>query len=175
MELGTGLGVVATYAAGRIGSDRVFTYEANPALAPLTRDTFELNRVSPAFETCLLGEAPGETTFYVGEDFRVSSTIPSDIDSPIPIRIPVKSLNDELQRIRPTFLIVDIEGGEHDLIQHMNFAGIRKILVEVHENVIGAAKVERLKSMLLDAGFTMDTQISAPTCWFLTRPAVAES
>jgi hypothetical protein len=58
----------------------------------------------------------------VGADFRVSSTIPSDISSPRPIRVPVRSLNDELRRIRPTFLIVDIEGGEHDLIQHMNFA-----------------------------------------------------
>jgi hypothetical protein len=118
---------------------------------------------------------PRSADFYVGADFRVSSTIPSDISSPRPIRVPVRSLNDEPRRIRPTFLIVDIEGGEHDLIQHMNFAGIRKILMEVHENVIGAAKVERLKSIMLGAGFTIDRQISAPTCWFLSRPVVAET
>src|SRR5262245_58379142 len=32
LELGSGIGFITTYCAKRIGSDRVFTYEANPAL-----------------------------------------------------------------------------------------------------------------------------------------------
>jgi FkbM family methyltransferase len=171
MELGTGIGFLATYIAKKIGSDRVFTYEANPGLAPHIRDTFALNGVSPAFHTCLLGENAGESSFFVDDDFRASSAVRFDAGEQI--RVPMRSLNEELQRIRPTFLIVDIEGGEYDLVQFMNFSGIRKILMEVHEDVIGASRLERVKSIILGAGFSIDPRFADTACWFFRRTGSA--
>jgi FkbM family methyltransferase len=171
MELGTGIGFLATYLAKKIGSDRVFTYEANPALEPLIRDTFALNGVSPAFQTCLLGESAGESSFFVDADFRASSAV--QFDAGEQIRVPMRSFNEELQRIRPTFLIVDIEGGEYDLVQFMNFSGIRKILIEVHENIIGATGLERLKSIILGAGFSIDPRFADTACLFFSRSGSA--
>lgn len=59
MDVGTGIGLVATLCAQRIGSERVYTYEANPALERPIRETFELNRVSPHLEMCMHGPAVG--------------------------------------------------------------------------------------------------------------------
>ena len=51
MELGTGLGLLSSYCAKKIGSHRVFTYEANPALETYIRHTYRLN-------SCLLYTSP---------------------------------------------------------------------------------------------------------------------
>jgi FkbM family methyltransferase len=168
MELGAGLGFLATYASKRIGSERVFTYEANPALEPLIRDTFAVNGVTPTLQLCVLGQSAGERKFFTDDDFRASSTVPSG-EHQREIRVAVKRFDDELERIRPTFLIVDIEGGEYDLVQWSSFDGIRKILIEVHENAIGLAGIEAVRSTLARAGFAMDPRLSKGPCWFLSR------
>ena len=75
MEVGTGLGFIASYCAKKIGSNRVFTYEANPNLEKIICKTFELNNVSPNFKTLLLSDRHGEQDFYVTKKFWGSSTI----------------------------------------------------------------------------------------------------
>ncbi len=69
MEIGAGIGLISAYCARRIGSDRVFSYEANPALERNIRRTYELNGVSPVLNICAIGPAEGETDFYVSNDF----------------------------------------------------------------------------------------------------------
>jgi predicted O-methyltransferase YrrM len=39
LEIGAGLGVVSAYCAKRLGSSRVFAFEANPDLEPRIRET----------------------------------------------------------------------------------------------------------------------------------------
>lgn len=168
MELGTGLGVLATYCAQRIGSDRVFTYEANPALEPHIRETFALNGVSPSLSTCVLGSEVGEATFYVAKEFTESSTHRRDPGMKA-VTVPMGSLNAEIHRIDPAFLIADIEGGEYDLFESIDFHRIEKICVEVHEQAIGRDKVERIKAILSNAGFVLNTTLATPTVWYLSR------
>jgi predicted O-methyltransferase YrrM len=50
LEVGAGLGLVSTYCAQRIGSNRVFAYEADPELESCIRETYHLNRVEPTLE-----------------------------------------------------------------------------------------------------------------------------
>jgi FkbM family methyltransferase len=66
MEVGAGLGVVSSFCAKAVGSQRVFAYEANPAMESYIRRTYALNGVSPTLEICALGEHVGEQTLYPG-------------------------------------------------------------------------------------------------------------
>jgi Met-10+ like-protein len=47
LEVGAGLGVVSAFCAKRLGSSRVFAFEANPDLEPRIRETYALNGVEP--------------------------------------------------------------------------------------------------------------------------------
>ena len=73
MELGGGVGHLSTRCSKILGSDRVFTFEANPELEPLMRENFRLNGVRPTAEFCMLGHTEGCVAFYVNRDFWASS------------------------------------------------------------------------------------------------------
>ena len=156
MEVGTGLGFISLQCAKRIGADRVHTFEANADLEPFIRRNYELNGLSPTLEICLLSDRAGEADFYVADDFWASSTIPQG-QAKAARKVPMRSLNDEIRRIGPTFLILDIEGGEYDLLQILDdFRTIRKVSIELHEEVIGPEKIGAIKRRLADAGFAID-------------------
>ncbi|MGK7923689.1 MAG: FkbM family methyltransferase [Spirulina sp.] len=168
MELGTGLGFLSTYCAKIVGSDNVVTYEANPALEPYIRHVYELNHVSPQVNFCLLGERVGEQTFYVSKRFWASSLIrhfPTDT----PIQVPVKLFNEEVKENNPNVLIVDIEGGEYELIQYANFHNIEKIIMEIHKSVIGAEKIKFVLSQFKDKGFKIDQKLSTQRELYLEK------
>ena len=96
MEIGAGLGFISSYCAKKIGSDKVFTYEANPALEEHIRDTLKLNGGSPTLEPCLIGEQTGEESFYLHKDFWASSTRRLRQTSKV-VKVPMKSFNQEVK------------------------------------------------------------------------------
>ena len=170
MEMGAGLGLVSSYCAKKIGSDKVLTYEANPAMEPYIRQNYALNNVDPTLEICLLGEQAGEQTFYVGKSFWSSSIIQRRVDDK-EIKVPVKSFNQEVYKFNPTFLIVDIEGGEYEVFKNVDvdFHNIQKIVIELHERVIGLEKVEVVISQFAAAGFQINKKFSASEELFFQR------
>lgn len=155
MELGTGIGFISLACAKRVGGEKVFSFEANPALEPLIRANYELNHLHPKLEICVLGEDDGETDFYVHNLYWISSTRPGVPDTRH-IRIPRRSLNDAIRRIDPTFLIMDIEGGERELFRFIDFHNIRKVALELHTEWIGRDEAEAIRRRLRDAGFAVD-------------------
>jgi FkbM family methyltransferase len=152
LELGTGIGLMATLCARRLGSDRVFTFEANPEMIAVAEETFRLNGVAPKVENCALGAAQGAVTFFVEEHFWSSSTIKRTATART-ISVPVRPLAEAIREIRPTILIVDIEGGEATLFDGVALDGVQKIMIELHPHVIGAAQTERIRGLLRGAGF----------------------
>ena len=64
-EVGAGLGYLSAYCAKRTGSDKVFTYEANPELIPLIRETHARNAVTPTLTNALLAQGEGEREFRI--------------------------------------------------------------------------------------------------------------
>ena len=161
LELGTGLGFIASLCAKIVGNSSVHTYEANPALEPIIRRNFELNGLAPRLEISLLGETPGTITFYVMKNFWSSSTIKRHPQAK-PIQVPVKRFNDELKRLRPSFLIIDIEGGERDFIDYAQLDGVQKICIELHPHVIGKEAVEQVEAFFEDQGYQEDPVLSDP-------------
>lgn len=155
MEIGAGIGLISSYCAKIIGSDRVFTYEANPYLEYHIHNNYKLNKVNPRLEICLIGNKNSEETFYLDKDFWASSVNPRTSETK-PIKVPVRSFEQELKQINPTFLIIDVEGGEYQLLQHTNFHNIKKKSIEIHPLFIGKEKANLLKKQIAEAGFKMN-------------------
>jgi FkbM family methyltransferase len=172
LELGTGLGLLAAYCARRVGSERVFTFEANPGLRPLIEETFRLNGVAPTLETVMLGPACGRRAFYVDQDFWRSSTVRGT--RPVQeVDVPVRSFNEELARTRPSVLIIDIEGGEAELIEHMRLEGVRTVIIELHPRFIGLERTEAVKAFFAGAGFSTAASEAGDTVLWLERDAAS--
>jgi len=170
MEIGAGIGLISTFCAKRVGSARVFAYEANPMMKAYIEKTYQLNNVSPTLEICLLGEQEGTQTFYVDRNFCSSSTIQRNSDVKA-IEVSVRSFNQEIKRINPSFLIIDIEGGEYDLIQFADLKDVQKICIELHERIIGFEKIDIIKTTLTQAGFQENKALSDGEQLFLERVA----
>lgn len=147
----------------------MFAYDANPALAEVVAETYAVNQVLPFFRTALLGDGTGTTQFFVEDEFWASS---ANMDSGKSRRIEVEQidLNSEIARVRPTFLIVDIEGGEGDLFALADLSGVKKICVETHAHVIGNDGVSRILAHLFAQGFCLDLGMVQKNVFYLYRP-----
>jgi FkbM family methyltransferase len=168
MEVGAGIGVVSSFCAKRVGSKRVFAYEGNPSVERLIRHTYRLNGVSPTLEMCLIGGRAGMESFGVAENFWSSSTIRRPGTEVM--KVPMKPFNVEIQRPDPTFLVVDIEGAEYELCRCADFHHVRKVVMEVHEDIIGRDSIDSIISRLRSAGLTLHEPSSYPTVLFFQRP-----
>jgi len=159
LELGAGLGFLTSLCALIVGSDRVMAYEANPTLEAHIHETFVLNNVSPALHMVMADTGEGAATLHVTEDFWTASRIPRPSTASRAIAVPTRNVNSDIAVFRPTVLIVDIEGGERDLIPRLRLEGIRALIVEVHQSVIGLDGVEQMRRSLSERGFGLDESL----------------
>ena len=155
MEIGAGIGFLSTLSAKVVGSERVFAYEANPQLMDVIRHVHDINQVAPTVSNVLLGEGEGERTFWLEMDYWASSLIQGSKDA-TPIRVRQIDLNQEIQRIQPSFMILDIEGGEYEFLRHARLDSIRKMVIEVHPHVLGYTRISEMLGWLFAAGFALD-------------------
>jgi len=155
MEVGAGIGFLSALCAKVTGGERVFAYEANPQLMEVVKHVHELNQVEPTVSNVLLGEGGGERTFWLEKDYWASSLIQGSKDA-TPIRVRQIDLNQEIQRIQPSFMILDIEGGEYEFLRRARLDPIRKIVIEVHPRVLGYTRISEMLGWLFAAGFALD-------------------
>jgi FkbM family methyltransferase len=155
MEVGAGIGFLSALCAKIVGDANVTAYEANPELIPLIRAVHEANGASPHVENALLGKGSGERNFYVEPDFWDSSTLRGS-DRARSVRVPQLDAADELARLRPTFLIVDIEGGECEFFSDLDLAMIRKLCIEVHPRLVGNAALSGLVAGFFAQGLALE-------------------
>jgi FkbM family methyltransferase len=152
LEVGAGLGVVSAYCAKRLGSGRVFAFEANPDLEPRIRETYALNGVEPTLEMCAIRATAGRVTLYRTKHLFSSSLLQRNARA-LAIEVPGKALSYVVEKIRPTLLIVDVEGAEGELFDRAQLPGVTKIMLELHERVIGEDKARQLRGALNALGF----------------------
>ena len=152
LEVGAGLGVVSAYCAKRLGSSRVFAFEANPDLEPRIRETYALNGVEPTLEMCAIRATAGRVSLYRTKHLFPSSLIQRNAGA-LAIEVPGKALSYVVEKIRPTLLIVDVEGAEGELFDRAQLPGVTKIMLELHERVIGEDKARQLRGALNALGF----------------------
>lgn len=173
MEVGAGIGFLSALSAKIVGGERVFAYEANPQLIDVIKHVHELNQVTPTVGNVLLGEGDGERTFWLEKDYWASSLIQGSPDAE-PIRVRQIDLNQEIRRIQPSFLILDIEGGEYEFLRHARLDPVRKIVIEVHPHVLGYTRISEMLGWLFAAGFALDlSNMRKNVCYLFKENAAA--
>ena len=170
MEVGAGIGFLSAYCARELGDERVFAYEANPALLELVDAVHKRNKVRPRVTQALLGQGDGERDFFVEPDYWASSLVRRSPKATC-VRIRQIDFNSELRRVAPTFLIVDVEGGEYELLRNADLSVVSKLCLEIHPDVLGNARVSELFAGLIEGGLALDFGLMRKNVFFFYRPA----
>jgi FkbM family methyltransferase len=173
LEVGAGLGLVSTYCAKRVGSDRVFAFEADPDLEPCIRETYQLNGVTPSLEMCAVAAQSGRVTLYRDKHFVSSSVVRRRVGAK-PVEVPGKALGYVVEKVQPTLLVVDAEGAERELFDDTDLPSVTKIVLEMHNRVIGPEGTDRVRAKLLRMGFEVDHRLSSPEHLILRRESLRE-
>jgi FkbM family methyltransferase len=170
LEVGAGLGLVSTYCAKRVGSGQVYAYEADPDLEPCIRETYQLNGVEPSLEMCAVGARAGRVTLYRDKHFVSSSVVRRRVGAK-PVEVPGKALSHVVEKVQPTLLIIDAEGAERDMFDGTHLPGVTRIVLELHDRVIGPEGTDRVRAQLRAVGFRQDQALSSPEHLVMKRPA----
>lgn len=149
IELGGGFGVLSCLANRRLTrpADHVIV-EANPLLLPI----LERHRVLNGCEFQVLHHAVGydrdSTAFFVCANPLASSCIRP---SPRRIEVSTVTLDRIIDRFDAVNVICDIEGAETELVKNEQSAWrkVKTLVLELHEQVTGAAAVEETVTALI--------------------------
>lgn len=160
-EIGAGIGFLSTLCSKIVGSSNVYAYEADTRLIQCIKRTYEINNVNPTLKNCVLGKDQGEVEFWIAEDFWGSSQIKRSENSK-KIIVKGEDVNEELDRVNPSFLIVDIEGGEGELFRYIDIErfNVKKILIELHPKMIGDKRCSEILQQLLSSNFQINLRES---------------
>lgn len=63
------------------------------------------------------------------------------------------SFNEKIRKINPTFLLVDIEGGEYELVKYADFHTLKKLMIEIHSWILTPEQIQFVKDRIAQAGF----------------------
>lgn len=174
LEMGAGLGVVGAVVAKTCSPQQVKSYEANPALLEHINALYGLNNLTGTISVTnqvLLSAPDRQDTipFYVKNSFLGSSLIDADNRQTKRVDVPTGDFNALCFDYKPTVLIMDIEGGELEILRHADLSGIRAVVIEFHPEAYGVPGMRECKRVLTEAGFVKDDEVSTRTVWTCTR------
>ncbi len=147
LEIGGGIGFMSALSARHPNTEKVQVFEANPNLIPFIQRVHALNAVDKVevINAVLMNTPVSDMAeFYLRENFWASSLSPKPFGYKSVVTVPVKSFSAQVDQFRPTMIVCDIEGGEHDLFLNANLAGIKKVYVEIHQRVLGRSGIKSL-------------------------------
>lgn len=168
LEIGTGLGFLTIYCARITGEQNTISMEANPFLKQYHEKIFDLNEIHPRILYEAVGESEGSIEFYVDTRmFWASSAVPFRSANLKKIKVPTANINTMIEQEHPTYLIMDVEGLEYEIVNQLEVPGsIRKIQMEVHPQVLGEEKLTSLKKKLEKMGFRLTGSLSSSLQYF---------
>jgi FkbM family methyltransferase len=157
LELGGGIGVVSAVSAKLLGDDAVVCIEANPTLLNYIKRVHAANSVCPKVINAV---AVGSTNhkvadFYLRKNFWVSSLSPEPRDYVEKIEVEAVTIDRLVEEHRPSVVVIDIEGGEINLIQSNWTHGVRLVIMEIHPQVTGPKSAEKMTEYFMASGFSV--------------------
>lgn len=161
LEVGAGLGLVSSFCAQRLGSERVFTFEADPDLEPCIRETYLLNRVEPMLDMCAVGPRAERVTIQRNRHFLASSVARRRVGSQ-PVEVSGKSLSHLVEKIHPTLLIIEASCADAQMFNGAELPGVCNVLLELHDLVLGTRGTDQVRAALSGLGFHQDQRLSSP-------------
>jgi FkbM family methyltransferase len=166
MEVGGGIGFVSAVAAKLVGSERVHTYEPNPALEASIRRLHRLNNVAPQVTVAAVAATSGNAKLQLAPDFWDSRITLGGEN----VEVPTLAFSDELSRIQPNLLLIDCEGSELTLIEGTELpTSVRKVVVELHPEYIGLDGCTTVVRALLDQRFLLRLDLCGGSMWAFVR------
>ena len=154
IEIGCGIGFIGCLCAQIAGSKNVHSFEANPDLETVIRANYDLNGVSPHLTMNAVTRDGKDIVFYIADNQISTSAISRDGVQTRPLTLKSVPLNQILAEIKPTVLVMDVEGLEVDLLSDcLNLECVRMIIAETHPHIIGAGQIDSMNAFLKAAGF----------------------
>lgn len=158
IEAGGGLGAVTMHIADIVGDEAVVAFEPNPRTMEVLRANLALNGYSVAVENAaLIAGDRDKVVFFDTIDIGgfLGSKVQADATpGPHSIMVRAEPLVHAISRLDPTVLVMDVEGGEYDLLNSIkNWRRIRAIHLELHPEALTPQQIETMFAHLRKAGF----------------------
>ncbi len=174
LEIGIGLGVVGGVIATNCAPAAVHAYEANPELIDAINALYVLNgiedRIAVHNEVLVTGDDRPETIpFYLHNSFLGSSLIGDDNAKRRRVDVPTRDFDATVSDLGANVLVMDIEGGELDLLRGADLSPFRAVVLEFHPKVYGVEGMKECKKILTSAGFMKKDDVSTRTVWTCVR------
>lgn len=158
LEFGAGMGIIGLVASRMVGPQgAVMSVEANSTLEPLILSNQRLNAakiVPPQLVFSAVNSDGRDVQFHCNKDILSSSVIDRGKHSTSVI-VPGRMASELVDSFKPTVLIMDIEGSEVEVVPSIPYAGIRAIVIEIHQKLIGPDNVIHIFAHLKSKGFTL--------------------
>ena len=176
LELGAGVGLVATAIALIKGVERIVSIEANQGLMDLITETHRINGVDMVEirNGIVAKEAAPDTPFYIRPHFWASSLEPRPAYSE-KVAMPSYALGDLIDEVRPSVIVADIEGGEIDAFEGLSLDGVRMVIIELHTSVYGLEGQRKILKHFDELGFRAEKEYLPGSVWILRRFPVEEA
>lgn len=170
LEIGAGIGVVGGVIALNARPRAVHAFEANPALIPTIERLYRANGLTDRIgvRNMVLMSAPDRpdtVPFHVRSSYLGSSLIDRDGRAREVVQVPTADFAETCAALSPTVLVMDIEGGELDLLRHADLSPFRAVVIEFHPEAYGVEGMRECKTILRQAGFRRVDQTSTRTVW----------
>lgn len=167
LELGAGAGVVGAVLARNLAPAALLSVEANPALIPHIAALHAHNGLSDAITlrhgvVLSAPDAPASIDFFVMGNFLGSGLASRKPDRAQTVTVPVIRFDDIRRDFAPDAIMMDIEGGELDLLRHADLSGIRVLVAEFHRDLYGRDGMQECRRLLTAQGLTLDETLSRP-------------
>ncbi|SLN63730.1 protein-L-isoaspartate O-methyltransferase [Roseovarius litorisediminis] len=160
LELGSGLGYIASICAAVTGPENVVTVEANPELLAVIRANLDQNGFGQV--TLLHGavaemkDATQEIEFEKKKTFWASSIADVSANPDLVVSVPFLRLSDLLAEYRPHMVIMDIEGAEQYLFDARWPRFVRSVMMELHPGRYPDTTIKRIVDCMSASGLTYD-------------------
>ena len=155
-ELGVCIGATSMFLHDRVGKDNLVIFDADPRNLEMALHNFKLNEKDIHCVNAILwsGTDRPETVSFSSNENPASSSLLDREGSEVSFEIETKDLETVLQEHKATVIVLDIEGGEIDLFNNAgDLPGVRLIIMEAHERVVGKEANEDMLDRLKARGF----------------------
>ena len=160
LELGAGIGYIATLCARVAGPANVTTVEANPAMLPVIRANLDRNGAGAV--TLLHGAVTGRRddgdaiAFDGARTFWAGHIADEESASDRLVEVPALGLDALLDMARPQLVIMDIEGAEEHLFDAPWPDYVRSVIMELHPGRYPDTVIQRIVDCMSASGLTYD-------------------
>jgi FkbM family methyltransferase len=160
LELGGGAGLTAALSA-KLSRQPVVVVEPDERLFPIIRRQVEMNGGSVSFvHGAIVESSPASptVTFYLDDELWFSSLREVPVRGRRRVDVPALSLGAVLEGVRPSVMMVDVEGAERGLFREPLPHAPRVIVIEIHSLYFGETVGAQTVQAIIERGYRLVDQ-----------------